>query len=684
MPKPQPPRPIDESTADARPLPPKSFFANLAQRAARQWVVSRLSSPRGFFPAEHRWETLGLETMAPAKDPIKELLIASAILRSGATPEREARVLAALRVAAKRPLSERGTPTYGEQRPTGESPRLAFWASALHSAGSGATFAVAQLAAQLGERGIVRQAMRGNCRTVEELNPWLPLLRSMPETPKEKQLSGHVPVEIWREETLGVVFATSGADPETQNVFLSALEAESIGRGFQAALSLAVAMETSQDLVQRMIDCALRNGRADILGAHFEAKTPFLVAAENAEETTLRRFLPYSDPDAQERDDHQTAIMLLCENAHYEIGNGKTPTQIEDCALFLISCMSPQSLALKDDSGMTALAHAARAGLWRVVNALLDMGLDANTVNSHGQTMLLSTLSGEHEMQIDEATLRRMAQLSDLNARDKKGRGPVSVALLNGDVEALERARLCKLLVDFGADPNARDHEGKTALHLLWHALPGDDSAFLAQKMVALCDSSIRDNQGALAFESAAPVGMLDNSRFVRQVSSISSKFFGRDSLGFERIRASVLREMGFGLRKIGQDQVVSDLFLRCLEQHAWPYCEELADWAPKNLGKSQKKRLEKIPADHTRIRALLESRELQEVLRAAQSATPTAPSAPAKRAANLAQPQPAAAKRPAGASSSETVAHEAYLTASPSAPLGNSDRPTPSRGRRL
>src|SRR5476651_1047039 len=129
---------------------------------------------------------------------------------------------------------------------------------------------------------------------------------------------------------------------------------------------------------------------------------------------------------------------------------------------------------------------------------------------------------------------------------------------------------------------------------------------------------------------------------------------------------------------------VVSDLFLRCLEQHAWPYCEELADWAPKNLGKSQKKRLEKIPADHTRIRALLESRELQEVLRAAQSATPTAPSAPAKRAANLAQPQPAAAKRPAGASSSETVAHEAYLTASPSAPLGNSDRPTPSRGRRL
>ena len=112
-----------------------------------------------------------------------------------------------------------------------------------------------------------------------------------------------------------------------------------------------------------------------------------------------------------------------------------------------------------------ALFAAVRKGSVRDVEALLAKGVDPN-VGSHvtaGTALLLA--AGLNRLSIAKVLLEGGA---DPNKGNALGMCPLHVAVAPlQDVHGDERAsnlRLARLLLSFGADPTARDSEGRNAL----------------------------------------------------------------------------------------------------------------------------------------------------------------------------------------------------------------------------
>ncbi|MDI6812191.1 MAG: ankyrin repeat domain-containing protein [Desulfitobacteriaceae bacterium] len=173
--------------------------------------------------------------------------------------------------------------------------------------------------------------------------------------------------------------------------------------------------------------------------------------------------------------------------------------------------------------GGTALIHAARNGHPEVVRMLLEKGANPEIADTkEGRTALLWAVRHNHS-EVVRALLDRGARI---NAGDDNGRNALATACIYAKPETLNlllerggneeeaagdkpllmvaaaagRTDNVRLLLDNGADINARDQEGRTAL--MWAAKAGkkDTVKFLLE---GGADADAVDHEGNRALEHA-------------------------------------------------------------------------------------------------------------------------------------------------------------------------------------
>ncbi|WP_428936839.1 ankyrin repeat domain-containing protein [Fontivita pretiosa] len=170
-----------------------------------------------------------------------------------------------------------------------------------------------------------------------------------------------------------------------------------------------------------------------------------------------------ASPNAIEPFSQQTALMIAA-------SNGDLHTTRE-----LLS--RGADLHAVDRCGRTALAHAACAGKTDVARLLLDRGASVNQPDSLGMTPLAHAALYAHVSTV--ALL--LSRGADPNAACDDGTTPLMLAVTSHRCSPA----LVMLLIDAGADPTRRDHDGLTAAD---HARSNDhhDLANLIERLASL------------------------------------------------------------------------------------------------------------------------------------------------------------------------------------------------------
>jgi ankyrin repeat protein/Flp pilus assembly protein TadD len=133
----------------------------------------------------------------------------------------------------------------------------------------------------------------------------------------------------------------------------------------------------------------------------------------------------------------------------------------------------------KGAAGGTALFDAASRGALDIAVLLIEAGADVNARDTDGHVPLNSALTNrksDAHMQIIELLLARGART---DVRDKSGWTPLHQAARNNNV------RGAKLLLQSGADVNARTNDRRTPLHLHQDEERGDEGREMEELLVA-------------------------------------------------------------------------------------------------------------------------------------------------------------------------------------------------------
>jgi len=148
---------------------------------------------------------------------------------------------------------------------------------------------------------------------------------------------------------------------------------------------------------------------------------------------------------------------------------------------------------------VSPLHWAARGGSVEVVSLLISGGELVSLKDSNGETPLFWAAAGG---KIQTAALL-IKQGADVNATNEFGRTPLLIA--TRDTDAPE---LAKLLVDSGANVNARDNRAENALHkLAWYGYPEKNIETAKILLDAGADINAKNDDGKTPLDI-----LLDNS----------------------------------------------------------------------------------------------------------------------------------------------------------------------------
>jgi ankyrin repeat protein len=204
---------------------------------------------------------------------------------------------------------------------------------------------------------------------------------------------------------------------------------------------------------------------ADVRAALPSGETALLVATRSGKADAVRLLLEHgADVDVKETVYGQTPLMLAAAENHPEV-----------CTLLIqagadlnarTTIVEPQRLFLSQSfrGGFTALLYAARQGSLEAARVLVASHADLNEREPDGVTPLLLALFNGH---YDFAAML-VEGGADVNLADEAGRTPLYQALDMRRLEfiagrpaptwtdTLDALDVARLLLDYGADPNAR------------------------------------------------------------------------------------------------------------------------------------------------------------------------------------------------------------------------------------
>jgi ankyrin repeat protein len=204
--------------------------------------------------------------------------------------------------------------------------------------------------------------------------------------------------------------------------------------------------------------------------------------------------------------------------------------------LRLLASHMSDALEFQNDKGLTVLHVAVKYSPLQLLSDLLDMGGNVDSKTKAGDTLLDLAIYQKNIPAVD-LLLSRNASLTEINSEGdtalhraaKSSRTVMEHLLRHGaDVgiknaygqtplhtvadwypEDLGLIAKAKLLVDFGADPNARDENGKSALHVA--AASGRKNIMeVIIEQAANVDINIKDNHGNSPLRFAATEEIAD------------------------------------------------------------------------------------------------------------------------------------------------------------------------------
>lgn len=212
-------------------------------------------------------------------------------------------------------------------------------------------------------------------------------------------------------------------------------------------------------------------------GYNFDEKN-FFAAAQARDVMAINAFLDGGiNPNAQDADG-RTALISAAAHGDLDIVN--------------VLLARGADLNVKDKRGYTALSHAAEAMYEDVVDALLTHpDLDPNSRGLNSRPVLLAYVWRDSSDRVEKL----LDHGADVNAQDADGDTALHGAAQTGNTGIMQR------LLDKGAGPNVKNKQGGTPL--MWAAVFGHtDAARLL--LSAGANASLKDNDGMTAAEWAA------------------------------------------------------------------------------------------------------------------------------------------------------------------------------------
>jgi uncharacterized protein len=323
---------------------------------------------------------------------------------------------------------------------------------------------------------------------------------------------------------------------------------------------LFAALEHGADALPLVRALVAYGADAETMDANGE--TPLGLALEHAE---LERWLDWNDWQRPHRPLRADDLI-------------QTATQGADTAVRRLLELGFEA-DTRDAQGATALLHACGAGHRDVAATLIDAGADVAASASNGMTPLAAAVAARRETLVtlllergaaadqrlpNDATALMIAAVqgypeiaeqlldagADPNAIDARGHSALHAASQFGfeQNDSLRARRLFDVLLKRKADPNLADGEGKTALLLLLgaHLRPGSacDATHIGALLPVLLDAGARiehaDQRGVTALHACAMHALLPPARVLmaRGADRNAADAFGRTA-------ADVARHLG-------------------------------------------------------------------------------------------------------------------------------------------